>query len=385
MILVMLRVMALSLWRDRAGMALVFVLPPLVFVVFATVFGTGSSGNLAIRAVVVDQTDSADSRRLISSLQRRLGGRLNQASDVAAVEDSVQSGQADAGLVLHGDLASEPAPVTVLIHPGRKAAGALLTAQVNAAANQDLPELMLRREIGRLDPLLSLTPDQRRRASAVPSGSAGAPPFAVQQVLPGSDPLVIYYAGAVSILFLMFTAMQGAMSLIDERRAGLHLRLGLSRGGVAPLLAGRMAWLTLLGVVQALVLFLVATLVYGAPLMGDLPAWTVTAICAAAASAGIALTLAAACDTRDQAQPISTFAFLILAAIGGSMAPRFLMPEVLRVLGWATPHAWAIEAYQTVLWRGLVNRTVLEAWSVLTGFAAAGFLAALWLEGRRRL
>jgi ABC-2 type transport system permease protein len=50
-----------------------------------------------------------------------------------------------------------------------------------------------------------------------------------------------------------------------------------------------------------------------------------------------------------------------------------------------TPHAWVIEAYQAVLWRGLVNETVAQAWIVLAGFAAAGFGAALWIEGRRRL
>ena len=78
MILVMLRVMALSLWRDRAGLVLVFVLPPLVFIVFASVFSSGASGRLDIRAGVVDLTDSADSRRLLDSLQRRLGGRLTR-------------------------------------------------------------------------------------------------------------------------------------------------------------------------------------------------------------------------------------------------------------------------------------------------------------------
>ena len=137
--------------------------------------------------------------------------------------------------------------------------------------------------------------------------------------------------------------------------------------------------------IQALVLFLVAAVVYGVPVLTNLAAWSATAVCAAAASAGIALALAAACNTREQAQPVSTFAFLILAAIGGSMAPRFLMPEALQTLGWLTPHTWVIEAYQTVLWRGLVNATVLEAWTVLASFAGAGFLAALWIEARRRL
>jgi ABC-2 type transport system permease protein len=244
---------------------------------------------------------------------------------------------------------------------------------------------MLRREVARLEPILGLTPEQVHRATVVPFESASAPPFAAQQVLPGGDPLLVYYAGAVSILFLMFTAMQGAMTLIDERRAGLRLRLGLSAGGVAPLLGGRMLWLTGLGVVQALVLFLVAAVAYGVPLLAHLAAWVATAICAAAASAGIALALATACQSREQAQPISTFVFLILAAIGGSMAPRFLMPEVLQTFGWLTPHTWVIEAYQTVLWRGLVNRTVVEAWAVLAGFAAAGFVTALGIEGRRRL
>jgi ABC-2 type transport system permease protein len=305
--------------------------------------------------------------------------------DIAALEDAIASGRVDAGLVLHGNLADAPTPITVLIHPGRRAAGEVLTAQVNAAAGQDLPDLMLHREVAVLDPILTLTPDQVRRATGAPLGLGSPPPFAAQRILPGGDPLVIYYAGAVSILFLMFTAMQGAMSLIDERRAGLWLRLGLSAGGIAPLLGGRMIWLTGLGVVQALVLFLVAAVLYSVPLLANLAAWSATAVCAAAASAGIALALAAACRTREQAQPVSTFAFLILAAIGGSMAPRFLMPEALQMLGWLTPHTWVIEAYQTVLWRGLVNATVLEAWTVLASFAGAGFLAALWFEARRRL
>lgn len=381
----MLRVMALGFWRDRAGLVLVFVLPPLVFIVFASVFSGGASGRLDMRAAVADELDNADSRQLIDSLEHRLGDRLSRLPNAAAVWDAVASGRADAGLIVQGDLVSAPTPVTVLVHPGRRAAGALLTAQLNAALGRDLPALMLRREAAQLGPLLSLTPDQLHRLSLPPAGLAAPPPFASQRVLPGGDPLVVYYAGAVSVLFLMFTAMQGAMSAIDERRSGLRLRLGLSSGGVAPLLCGRMLWLTVVGIVQALVLFLVGAAVYGVPLMANFAAWAATAVCAAGAAAGIAQALAAACRTREQAQPLSTFAFLILAAVGGSMAPRFLMPEALQKLGWFTPHAWAIEAYQTALWRELVDRTVIEAWGVLAGFAVAGFAVAVVIESRRRL
>ncbi len=384
MIFVMLRVMALSLWRDRAGLVLAFVLPPLVFIVFASVFGAGASGKLDVRAGVFDHADNAQSRRLTIALKHQLGGRLTAYPNNAALRDAVANGRVDAGLILAGDLGFDPAPATVLIHPGRRAAGEVLTAKVNTVAAEALPDVMMQREIVRLGPLLALSEEQLGRLSSTPAPAAAAP-FVTQQVLSGGDPIVIYYAGAVSILFLMFSSMQGAMSLIDERRTGMRLRLGLSVGGVAPLLGGRMLWLVALGVAQALVLFGVATAVYRIPLLASFAPWLITAVCAAAAAAGIALLLAAACQTREQAQTISTFVILILAVVGGSMAPRFLMPAALQALGWLTPHAWVIEAYQTVLWRRIVDQSVLEAWLVLAGFGAVGFLAALAIESRRKL
>ncbi len=384
MILVMLRVMALGLWRDKAGLVLAFVLPPVVFIVFASVFGAGASGRLDVRAGVVDQAASADSRRLTTALDRQLGGRLTMYPDRAALLVAVAEGRVDAGLVLKGPLASSLAPATVLIHPGRRAAGEVLTAQVTAVAARTLPQVMMARQFAPLAPVLMLSKAQLVRLGAM---TPTAPPahFVGQEVLSGGDPVVVYYAGAVSILFLMFSSMQGAMSLIDERRSGMQLRLGLSVGGTGPLLAGRMLWLVALGVVQALVLFAVAKAVYGIPLLESFAPWLATAMCAAAAAAGIALLLAAACQTREQAQTISTFVILILAAVGGSMAPRFLMPAALQTLGWLTPHAWVIEAYQAVLWRRVVDLHVLEAWGVLASFGASGFFAALFIESRRRL
>jgi len=379
-ILVILRVMALGVWRDRAGLVMTFALPPLVFIVFASVFSAGASGKLDVKAGIVDRAASADSRRLSAALNHQLGGRLSAYSNPAALRDALANGRVDAGLIVSGNLGADASPITVLIHPGRRAAGEVLTAQVKAVAEHALPDIMMQREMARL----GLSKDQLDRLSRR-SAPASAAPFVTQETLSGGDPIVIYYAGAVSILFLLFTAMQGAMSLIDERRAGLRLRLGLSAGGVAPLLIGRMLWLTTLGVAQALVLFIVAAILYHIPLFQSLAPWTVTAIAAAAASGGIALALAAACPTREQAQTLSTFVVLILAAIGGSMAPRFLMPAPLQALGWLTPHAWVIDAYQTILWRRIVDIEVLEAWAVLAAFAGAGFLIALTLESRRRL
>jgi ABC-2 type transport system permease protein len=384
MIFVMLKVMALGLWRDKGGLLLAFMLPPVVFIVFASVFSAGASGKLDVRAGIVDRTPSADSRRLTLALSHQLNGRLATYPDRAALLEAMANERVDAGLILSGDLRRGPAPVTVLIHPGRRAAGEVLTAQIDAVAARALPDVMMAREAARLGPILALSHAQLGRLDGAPA-RAPAPPFVAREILAGGDPMVIYYAGGVSILFLMFSAMQGAMSLIEERRTGMRLRLGLSAGGVAPLLMGRMLWLIGLGVAQAFVLFAVAMVIYRIPLLESLAPWLMTAVCAAGAAAGIALFVAAACRTREQAQAVGTFVVLILAAVGGSMAPRFLMPAPLQTLGWLTPHAWVIAAYQTVLWRRLVNLQVLEAWLVLAAFSLVGFTLALAIETRRKL
>ena len=380
----MFRVMALKLWRDPAGLFLAFCLPPLVFIVFASVFASSASGHLEIKAGIHLETPNQAGQLLQSALSRRLNGRLVSYPTSVGLRQAVMDGRVDAGVEVRSDPLLTPSPALVIIHPGRRGAGEILTAQTDAAAASSLGPAAADGLTEQLKIRLALSPAQSR---LVDQSSLFQPkaPFALQDVLAGGDPLVVYYAGAVSILFLMFGAMQGSLSLIDERAAGLRLRLGLSADGVGPLLGGRMLWLSGVGVGQALVLFLVAQVIYQVPVIENFLPWSVTAAAAAAAAAGIALALASACDTREQAQTLSTFAVLILAAVGGSMAPRYLMPAFLQQLGWLTPHTWVIETYQTVLWRRIISTSVLEGWAALWAFASFGFLLAFFLERRRRL
>ena len=93
-------------------------------------------------------------------------------------------------------------------------------------------------------------------------------------------------------------------------------------------------------------------------------------------NAGLALGMVSVTRSRDQAQLVSTFLILLLAAVGGAMVPRFLMPPWLQTMGLFVPPTWAIDAYQALLWRDAEWTSLYPAWGVLVGTGLAGLVLA---------
>lgn len=341
-----------SFVRDRAGLAMTLLLPPLVFLLFAAIFGGSTRGEIDSSVVLFDAAPSVRSLAIGQGLAQIYGDRLTTVESLVQLEQEVASGRADAGVVVHPEAGAEPR-LELVTGAGREVAANALSGQIENVA-----------EIARGRPPTGQTVDRRT-------------------VGPVGDFQAVYYAGAVSIMFVFFAAMHGAMVGLDERRSGLQARLALLAGGLAPVMAGRLAALTAVGTVQTGIVFAFAYDRLPPLQPWQVLAWMVTALLAAVAAAGLGLAIISACRTRGQAQPLSTFIVLLLAALGGSMAPRYLMPDVFRQLGWATPHAWVIEAHQSVLWLGQFSAGVVAAWAVLAAIGALGYAISLRLERRQ--
>jgi ABC-2 type transport system permease protein len=59
--------------------------------------------------------------------------------------------------------------------------------------------------------------------------------------------------------------------------------------------------------------------------------------------------------------------------------PRSWQPELMQQIGLATPHAWALIAYDHLLNRDVPNlHTVIRCCGVLLAFAAAFFTVGWW-------
>ncbi|MDF1700690.1 MAG: ABC transporter permease [Planctomycetota bacterium] len=394
-----LRTLYLELRRDRGALIMAFVLPVVFFLVFAWIFAGTAGGNLRIRLVVADSIADDDTRALLAALAADASIEVVAETDPAAARALVRRGSADAGLVVRGALrnaeAGAPPPVLLLFDPTRGVAAAMLAGRIQRAYVQALPDVALGEVIAVLDArFLDLDPDQRTRLEVgLRALRQGTQPeqrdlfgalYEREAVIGNAESVnhIAYYAGAVAILFVLFSAVHGAITLLEDRDAGIVDRILAGPAGIRVLVDARFAFLTAQGFVQVLIIYLVAWVGYGVDLPGHLLGWTLTTVAVSLCAAGLALALVAACGSRRQAQTVSNVAILILSAVGGSMVPRFFMPPLLQDLGWLTPNTWGLEAYTGVFWRGDAPADLVLPIGLLLGAALGGLLLARALARR---
>lgn len=399
-----LRTMWLGLLRDRGALVMAFVLPITFFLIFAAIFSGATGQQLRLDIAIADEVRNETTARLVAALAADSSLRRIEGDGIGAdgVRELVREGRADVGLIVRaGGLPLEDIggfgepPLIVVTDPIRGVAGPMLEGRIQRAYFEALPDVALGNVVDLVEnEFVELTDAQRselarglddlRKESIEATRSGGSTGWGFEDLYSrervagqsGAVHHVAYYAGAIAVLFLLFSCVHGAITLIDERDTGIIDRLLAGPGGTGVLVGGKFLFLTVQGFVQVGVIFVVAWRLYGVDLPAHVLPWAVTTLAASAAAAGLALAIVTACRTRQQAQTIANVTILILSALGGSMVPRFLMPPLLQDLGWLTPNTWALEAYTAVFWRGAPPAECLVPWGALLLTAAVSLVAA---------
>jgi ABC-2 type transport system permease protein len=417
------RTALIALKRDRASLALSFILPISFFSIFAVIFGGQHDSTPKIKVIVVDEDQSQASRDLVRGLQRESSlvistkpASKNKAAEqpdysAATAEAAVKAGDVPVALIIPSGFGKNPvafgaatpgSAIQLLNDSSDMIAPQMVAGLLQKAAMTAMPATMAEQGMKYTGQYIGgLTPDQQkqmdanldtlrkrmaeREADGGSSDSSGTSGGGIIQVdaraVVGENkrnPMVSFYAAAIGVMFLLFTASGSAGSLLDEADSGTLDRVLSSRVTMTKLLAGKLAFNTLLAFIQLVVMFLWGWAVFKLDFFSHLPGFAVMGLCTAFAVAAFGMLLASACHTRAQLGALSTLLILMMSAIGGSMFPRYLMPEAIQKAGLFTINAWAIDGFTKVFWRDL---PVQDLWPQVSVLLAVGIV--LFVVARR--
>lgn len=184
-----------------------------------------------------------------------------------------------------------------------------------------------------------------------------------------------------TVTFAFFLVLTVGWLFVAERRHGTLVRLRAAPIGRGQILLGKLIPCLLVSLVQGMFLLIAGKLVFGMS-WGEQP-WLLVPVVASTsfAAVGLAMLVAGWAKTETQVSVYGTLLVLVLAGLSGSMMPREMMPEAVRQWSRVTPHAWALDAYQQLLYPDASNIDTGLVWAacgVLTAFGLAFTLLAWW-------
>jgi ABC-2 type transport system permease protein len=390
------RTALVSLRRDGGALALSFILPVAFFTIFALIFGGRRDTTPKITIIAVDEDHSLVSQRLIKGLEaetslvvrtrppRKKGAEQTEYTAQTA-EAAVKAGAVPVAIIIPHGFGEDP--ISFGGAPDRPAIGMLndssdmVAPQVVAGLLQkvamtSMPDVMAEQGSKYFEKYAGgITPEQRKRIqenldqlrqyeseqntggahAGASSGRAdgGLVSITARDVVGENkrSPMISFYAAAIGVMFLLFTASGAAGSLLEEAESGTLDRVLSSHVTMTALLAGKLTYSALLAFAQLVLMFLWGWAVFKLDFLSHIPGFVVMGACTALAVAAFGMLLASACRTRAQLGPLSTLVILIMSSVGGSMFPRFLMPEAMQKAGLLTINAWAIDGFTKVFWR----------------------------------
>lgn len=182
-----------------------------------------------------------------------------------------------------------------------------------------------------------------------------------------------------TVMFAFFLVLTTGWLFVAERKHGTLARLRVAPLTRGQILLGKLLPCLAVSVFQGLFLLAAGKVVFGMS-WGSEPLWLLAvAACTSFAAVGLAMLVASVARSETQVAVYGTLLVLVLGGLSGSLMPRDLMPESMKRISLATPHAWALDAYSQLLGNPQPDAAAVgTACAVLLGFGLGFLLLAWW-------
>ncbi len=367
--------------KDKVALFTVLVLPMVLVIVIGMSFG-GQPESFAVGVHDADGTPT--SAAFVEGLDEASLTTTGY-SDPAALARDIRLGFVSGGVTIDaGFEAALQAPsgqagITLAVEFTSTNASAVASAITAAAAQFALEPTAVRVTTAAVG-----TEDTQAVSAIASEVVAAMPPVTTRAVTVGEAVDDNGFARAVTTQFILFTFLNGmlaGMTLVEARRLGVARRMLSTPTGIGPHILGVGLGRWCLGMAQAALLFGTGALLFDAG-FGALGVTAVLVMLWAALSAAVGMLLGAVAKTPDQVVAFAVPLGIGMGMLGGSMWPLSVVPPFMRTLGHLTPHAWANDAFNSIVEEGGGLSEVAAEIAVLGGITAVLAVLAVVLLRR---
>ncbi|GAA2473408.1 hypothetical protein GCM10010276_05400 [Streptomyces longisporus] len=370
--------------RDRTALFFMVLLPVAIIVVI----GVTVSGFDRFRIGLVPAAQAGPvAQELTADLRDAPGLRTRTYDTASDARTALRRAELDAVVVVPSGLdaqvrAGHSVTVRVLVEPSGSAGHSAVTS-VSAVVAGHAARLQAARFAqdetgGSFGGALVLAHEAER----------GSTPIAVraETVNGESDYLPLGYSYSTPtmlVLFVFINALGGGAAIVQTRRTGVYARALAAPVAARTLVFGETVAYLLLAVLQSLLIVGIGALAFDVAWGDPLAAGALIAVWALVGT-GAGVLAGAVFRTPEQVHAIGPALGIGMGMLGGCMWPLALVPGWLRAAGHSVPHAWAVDAWTTLLSRNGDLSAIMRDLAVLAGFAVV-LLTCASLALRHRL
>lgn len=369
--------------RDRTFLFFIVLLPLLVILLV----GVTTSGSSSTRIGLVPGQSTPLATQLVADLEADPGLATQRYATRADAVGAMRRGEVDAVVMippnLDADLRSGRAvQVPVLVSGSVETSQAAETGVSSVVARHSAmvqAAMFATSHAGRsFAENLATTRLLQRETPVVP--------VRTEVVNSKSDFLPVgysYSAPTMLVLFVFINAVAGGGAMIQTRRFGIFSRALAAPIRPRDLVFGEALCYLALSLGQALLIVVVGAVMFGVSWGNPVAAAALIGMWALVGT-GAGMASGTLFRTSEQAGAIGPAVGIAFGMLGGCMWPLEIVPEAVRLVGHVTPHAWAVDAWVTVLSRGGGLADIAGYLAILAAYAVA-LLAIASLRLRRSL
>ena len=363
--------------RDRTALFFILVLPAFIILVVGIGIG-GANSKLAVG--VVDKDAGPLGAQLRGALARSPRLRIQSYDDSSSLRAGVRHSEVVAGVVIppgyDADLrAGRLAKVAFITDPAGQSS---IAARGSVAAAVDAQSAVAG-AAGFAGRAAGTSFDAGYRQAHALAAAGGGVDVKVSTAS-GRGPLPLgfsYTAPSNLVLFVFITSLASGGAIVFARRLGVTRRMLATPTQPSVVVLAQAGSRFLTAVFQGLFILVLGRVVFGVQ-WGDPLAAGLLVLVFAFVATGAALLIGTIVRTEEQAGAVGPPVGIALGMLGGCMWPLVIVPPIMRTIGHATPHAWAMDGFIELVARGGHLRAIAPDLLALGVFAVAFLAAGTW-------